>query len=50
MRKCVISGKAFAFGLGLLAGVILPKCWSAIVAAVLLVIVAFIASHCGRQC
>lgn len=50
MKRCVFSGKAFAFGLGLLAGVVLPKCWIAVVAAVLLVIVAFTASHCGRRC
>ncbi len=50
MRKCIISGKAFSFGLGLLAGVILPECWTAVVAAVFLVIVAFTAARCGRQC
>ena len=48
MNRCAVSRKALSFGLGLLAGVILPKCWTAVIAAVVLVIVAVVCSHGGR--
>ncbi len=49
MNRCAVSRKALSFGLGLLAGVILPKCWTAVIAAVVLVIVAVVCSHSGRR-
>ncbi len=50
MKLFTVGKGALSFGLGLLAGVILPQCWIAVIAAVLLVVVAFVASRSGRQC
>lgn len=50
MRRCKISLNALFLGLGLLAGVVLPEEWIAVIAIIVLVIVAISASHRGRRC
>lgn len=50
MKKCSVSKCALTFGLGLLAGVILPYEWIAVIAVVALVIVAVRTLRCGRTC
>lgn len=50
MRRYKVSTNALFFGLGLLAGVILPYEWVAVIAIIVLVVVAIGASRCGRCC
>ncbi len=47
MNRCILNGDIAAFGLGLFAGLVLPDCWVAVVAAVLLAVTAFVAR---RRC
>lgn len=48
MRRCIRSGKMLAFSLGLIAGLVLPGSWIAVVAAVLLVVISFVMRGRGR--
>lgn len=50
MRRCVRNGNITAFGVGLLAGVVLPNCWIAVVAAILLVVMSFANRRCMKFC
>ena len=47
MNRCFYSGNIAAFGLGLFSGLVLPDCWVAVIAAVLLAVTAYVSR---RRC
>ncbi len=50
MRRRNVGKCTLSFGLGLLAGIILPESWVAVVAVIILVAAMVTTSCCGHRC